>query len=74
MSYQTDLEFARGKANAWKHLQEKAANGWRPAYAEELEQYACRKRMEAEDEMQKILAEMPSEEDSQNQKVAEKLH
>ena len=58
MSYQTDLEFARGKANAWKHLQEKAANGWRPAYAEELEQYACRKRM------QKILAEMPSEEDS----------
>ena len=27
MSYQTDLEFARGKANAWKHLQEKAANG-----------------------------------------------
>ena len=22
MSYQTDLEFARGKANAWKHLQD----------------------------------------------------
>lgn len=73
MSYQTDLEFARGKANAWKHLQEKAANGWRPAYAEELEQYACRKRMEAEDEMQKILTEMPSEEDSEKSESDRKI-
>lgn len=73
MSYQTDLEFARGKANAWKHLQEKAANGWRPAYAEELEQYACRKRMETEDEMQKILAEMPSGEDSAKPESSRKI-
>lgn len=73
MSYQTDLEFARGKANAWKHLQEKAANGWRPAYAEELEQYACRKRMKAEDEMQKILTEMPSEEDSEKSESDRKI-
>lgn len=74
MSYQTDLEFARGKANAWKHLQEKAANGWRPAYAEELEQYACRKRMEAEDEMRKSLQRCRQRKIPQNQKVAEKLH
>lgn len=73
MSYQADLEFARGKANAWKHLQEKTANGWRPTYAEELEQYACRKRMEAEDEMQKILAEMPSGEDSKKSEGDRKI-
>ena len=44
------LEFARGKANAWKRLQEKALSGWRPENSEELERYAFRKRMEAEEE------------------------
>lgn len=52
------LEFARGKANAWKRLQEKALSGWCPENAEELERYAFRKRMEAEDEMQKIIEDL----------------
>lgn len=45
-----------------------------PAYAEELEQYACRKRMEAEDEEQKTLQRCRQRKIPQNQKVAEKLH
>ena len=48
------LEFARGKANAWKRLQGKALSGWCPENSEELERYAFRKRTEAEEEMQKI--------------------
>lgn len=52
------LEFARGKANAWKRLQEKALSGWRPENSEELERYAFRKRMEAEEEMQEIIEEL----------------
>lgn len=52
------LEFARGKANAWKRLQEKALSGWRPENPEELERYAFRKRMEAEEEMQKIIEDL----------------
>lgn len=52
------LEFARGRANAWKRLQEKALSGWRPGNSEELERYAFRKRMEAEEEMQKIIDEL----------------
>lgn len=52
------LEFARGKANAWKRLQEKALSGWRPENSEELERYAFRKRMEAEEEMQEIIEDL----------------
>lgn len=52
------LEFARGKANAWKHLQEKALSGWRPENSEELERYAFRKRMEAEEEMREIIEDL----------------
>lgn len=52
------LEFARGKANAWKRLQEKALSGWCPKNSEELERYAFRKRMEAEEEMQEIIEEL----------------
>lgn len=52
------LEFARGKANVWKRLQEKALSGWRPENSEELERYAFRKRMEAEEEMRKIIEEL----------------
>lgn len=52
------LEFARGKANAWKHLQEKALSGWCPENSEELERYAFRKRMEAEEEMREIIDEL----------------
>lgn len=52
------LEFARGKANAWKRLQEKALSGWCPENSEELERYAFRKRMEAEEEMQEIIEEL----------------
>lgn len=52
------LEFARGRANAWKRLQEKALFGWCPENSEELERYAFRKRMEAEEEMQKIIEDL----------------
>jgi len=52
------LEFARGRANAWKRLQEKALSGWCPENSEELERYAFRKRMEAEEEMQKIIEDL----------------
>lgn len=52
------LEFARGKANAWKRLQEKALSGWRPENSEELERYAFRKRMEAEEEMREIIEDL----------------
>lgn len=52
------LEFARGKANAWKRLQEKALSGWCPKNSEELERYAFRKRMEAEEEMQEIIEDL----------------
>ena len=52
------LEFARGKANAWKRLQEKALSGWRPENSEELERYAFRKRMEEEEEMQEIIEDL----------------
>ena len=52
------LEFARGKANAWKRLQEKALSGWGPENSEELERYAFRKRMEAEEEMQEIIEDL----------------
>ena len=52
------LEFARGKANAWKRLQEKALSGWCPENSEELERYAFRKRMEAEEEMREIIEDL----------------
>ena len=52
------LEFARGRANAWKRLQEKALSGWCPENSEELERYAFGKRMEAEEEMQEIIEEL----------------
>ena len=52
------LEFARGKANAWKRLQEKALSGWRPENPEELERYAFRKRMDVEEEMQEIIEDL----------------
>lgn len=52
------LEFARGKANAWKRLQEKALSGWCPENSEALERYAFRKRMEAEAKMQEIIEDL----------------
>lgn len=52
------LEFARGKANAWKRLQEKALSGWCPENSEKLERYAFRKRMEAEEEMREIIEDL----------------
>ena len=64
------LEFARGKANAWKRLQEKALSGGRPENSEELERYAFRKRMEAEEEMQEIIEELricPATEEKQEE-------